>query len=323
MIGREKMKKNLTLKNLDKFGLNSYEAKGYLSLLEKNQLTATEVSRLADIPRARVYETLENLEKRGFCRKIPGKIKMYTAVDPSLLKETLIQTEKVKLEQRIQNLKDQIKKEEKQLGERIKDAENLADRLAPIYKDSRSKDDSIDYIELIKDNNQMQKRVCQLIESTEKGVIAMSKPPKIEDRQIVLEQLDFERESIARGTYGKCIYEIPENIDKAKWLREYAGIVSDIGEDVKIIEKLPIKFLIFDEKTVIFQLEDPISFKPASTSLVVHHRSFALSLKLLFENIWEKALSLDELDKIIEKRQNEILIENEKSTQAEINDDKI
>lgn len=301
------MKQKITLKNLDKFGLNSYEAKSYLSLLEKSQLTASEVSRLAGIPRARVYETLENLEKRGFCRSIPGKVKMYSAVDPSLLKETLIQMEKDKLEQRIQKLKDQIKIEEKQLDEKIRDTEELAETLAPIYKDSRSRDDSIDYIELIKDDNQVQKRVCQLIESSKKGVIAMNKSPKIEDRDKVLEQLDFERESLSSGATGKCIYEVPDNLEKAEWLKEYAGIVSDMGEEVRFLAKLQFKFLIFDEKTVLFQLEDPISFKPASTSLIVHHRSFALSLKLLFEGIWANALTFDELDEIIEKKKTEII----------------
>lgn len=293
------MKSKLTLKNLDKFGLNSYEAKSYLSLLEKNQLTASEVSRLGGIPRARVYETLENLEVRGLCRTVPGKVKMYTAVDPSLLKDVLIRTEKEKLDLKLQKLKEEIVKEEKHLDYKIADAEKLVEQLTPIYIKGRSKDDSLNYIELIKDESQVQKRVCQLIESAEREVVVFSKPPLLEDRKKVIEQLELEKESLAKGVHSMCVYEIPKQIEQMEWLRDYMEIVSGLGEHVRVIEQLPIKMLIFDEKTVVFQLEDPISLKPSITVQIIQHISLARSLKILFETIWAKAKTREELDHLI------------------------
>lgn len=80
-----KIKSKQTTSLFGTFGLNTYEAKSYLSLLEKQNLTAVEVSKIAGIPRARVYETLENLLSKGFCNLIAGKVKKYSAADPTVL----------------------------------------------------------------------------------------------------------------------------------------------------------------------------------------------------------------------------------------------
>lgn len=299
------MKHKLTLKSLDEFGLNSYESKSYLSLLEKKQLTASEVSRIAGIPRARVYETLENLETMGLCRSIPGKIKLYSAVDPGLLKDVLIQSEKEKLELKLHRLKDEILKEESYLQKKIREAEDLAEKLTPIYDKGRLKDDSLDYIELIKEDTQLQKRICQLIDSAEKEVVAFSRPPLREDRKKVLEQLDKERESLKKGVLSMCVYEIPKKIEEIEWLSEYIAIVSGLGEHVRVVEQVPIKMLVFDERTLIFQLEDPISLKPSTTSQIIQHRSLAKSMKILFETVWANAKSMEELDKSLKNLKRE------------------
>jgi hypothetical protein len=49
------------------------------------------------------------------------------------------------------------------------------------------------------------------------------------------------------------------------------------------------KLAIFDEKTVIFTMEDPLLKKPSVTTLIIQHRSLAKTLKILFNSLWEKA----------------------------------
>jgi len=290
------MSHQLILKNLDKFGLNSYEAKSYLSLLEKSQLTASEVSRLAGVPRSRIYETLENLESMGLCHTLPGKIKIYTASSPQNLKDLLVLREKEKIEARLQKLRTEISENEQGLAEKISSAEKMVERLMPAYEKGRLQHDPLDYIEIIKEDNQLQRRVCELIDGAEKEVLGLSKPPLLEDRDKVLEQLDRETDSINKGVTSKCIYEIPKKIEQLNWLKEYIGKVSQLGEQAKVIEELPIKMLIFDRKTVIFQLEDPISFKPSTTTQIIQHKSLANSLKILFDTLWAQAQDIACLD---------------------------
>jgi HTH-type transcriptional regulator, sugar sensing transcriptional regulator len=288
----------LILKDFDKFGLNSYEAKSYLSLLERNRLTAVEVSRLAGIPRAKVYETLENLTSRGFCHTIPGKVKKYSAVSPSALKDIFIQMEREKLEMKLDKLRDEIKLKEEELTSKIKSADGLVKKLTPLYEASRSDNDPLDYIEIIRETMQLQNRICQLIDSAEREVLVFSKPPSLASREKILQQIEMERESLKRGVTSKCIYELPKNDEQRDWLFEYITLAAGAGEEARVIEEIPIKMMIFDEKVVVFTLEDPLLHKPSTTTQIIEHRSLAKSLRILFQTVWEQAITCNNFIKV-------------------------
>jgi sugar-specific transcriptional regulator TrmB len=286
----------LILKDFDKFGLNTYEAKSYLSLLERNRLTAVEISRIAGIPRAKVYETLENLTARGFCHTIPGKIKKYSAVNPSAMKEIFVQMEREKLELKLDKLRDEIKQKEQELTGKIKSADNLVKKLAPLYERSRSEHDPLEYIEIIHEWNQLQSRICQLIDSAEREVLVFSKPPSLDSREMILEQIDLEKESHKKGVISKCIYEIPKTEEQKRWLHEYIRLATESGEEARMIDEIPMKMMVFDERIVVFTLEDPILHKPSSTTQIIEHSSLAKSLKILFETVWNQAKEYGEAD---------------------------
>jgi sugar-specific transcriptional regulator TrmB len=82
--------RTLILKRFRDLGLSSYEAKSYLSLLERDTLTVSEVSKLAGIPRPNAYDALEKLMTKGLCISKPGDVKKYSASDPVLLQEKFL-----------------------------------------------------------------------------------------------------------------------------------------------------------------------------------------------------------------------------------------
>jgi len=289
------LRAKLILKDLDKFGLNSYEAKSYLSLLERTSLTAAEVARIAVIPRAKVYETLESLTSRGYCQIIPGKVRRYSAMNPSALKDIFILEEKERLESQLQKLREEIRIKENELTQSIKTADGLVDQLSPLYEKGRTETDPLDYIEIIKDSLPLQKRILQLIDSAEKEVLVFSMPPSLISRQQILEQIEHEKESLKKGVVSKCIYQYPETQDQKRWLHEYITLAQEAGEQARIIEKIPIKMMIIDKRIVVFTLEDPIHHKPSGTTQIIEHRSLANSLQILFDTIWERADDLDAL----------------------------
>ncbi len=288
------MQPKLILKDFDKFGLNSYEAKSYLSLLERNRLTAVEISRIARIPRAKVYETMENLAARGFCQTIPGKVKKYSAVSPAALKNIFVQMEREKLEEKLEKLRSEIKLKEQELTTKIKSADTLVKKLTPLYEASRSENDPLDYIEIIREWTQLQNRICQLIDSAESEVLVFSKPPALESRNDILQQIEMEKESLRRGVVSKCIYEMPKNEDQKGWLIEYICLATAAGEEARVIDEIPIKMMVFDRRIVVFTLEDPLLHKPSSTTQIVEHRSLAKGLCILFETLWDQAKGIDE-----------------------------
>ena len=71
------------LVKLKDFGLNTYEAKLWIALLEKGVATASELSDTTNVPRSRSYDVLETLEKKGFIVLKLGKPIKYVAVPPS------------------------------------------------------------------------------------------------------------------------------------------------------------------------------------------------------------------------------------------------
>ena len=62
---------------LRRLGLSEYAARAYVALLELGPAEARDVSRLAKVPVAKVYSTLDQLANRGFCTILPETPKRY------------------------------------------------------------------------------------------------------------------------------------------------------------------------------------------------------------------------------------------------------
>jgi hypothetical protein len=216
-------------------------------------------------------------------------------MNPSALKELFIEEEKERLESQLDKLREEIKQKENELAQNIKTADGLIDQLSPLYEKGRTENDPLDYIEIIKDSLPLQKRVLQLIDAAEKEVLVFSMPPSLISRQQIFEQIEHEKESLQKGIASKCIYQYPTTVDQKRWLHEYITLAQEAGEQARIIDRIPIKMMIFDERIVVFTLEDPIHHKLSGTTQIIEHRSLAGSLKILFETIWDRADDLDAL----------------------------
>ena len=74
---------------LQKFGLNLYEAKAYTSMLKIGTANAYKVSKESGIPRARIYDVLETLTKRGLAmmEESSENSKIYTPVPSKVFLE--------------------------------------------------------------------------------------------------------------------------------------------------------------------------------------------------------------------------------------------
>lgn len=66
---------------LERLGLTEYEARCFVGLVRISQGTAKETSRVADIPRSRVYDTLDRLHDRGLVDVQESDPREYRAVE--------------------------------------------------------------------------------------------------------------------------------------------------------------------------------------------------------------------------------------------------
>lgn len=86
------------------FGLNIYESKVWLALLSKSVATVGEIAELSGVPRSRVYDVLESLEKQGFAIAKLGKPVKYIAVKPAIVIEHMKNNILREAEERAKNL---------------------------------------------------------------------------------------------------------------------------------------------------------------------------------------------------------------------------
>ena len=80
-------------------GLTEREAKIYMTLLSGRMFTASDLQKVVDIPRTKIYEVLNKMVSRNICiEKKLGKNKMYEAVEPKLAMGRIYETYKNELE---------------------------------------------------------------------------------------------------------------------------------------------------------------------------------------------------------------------------------
>ena len=83
------------LKKLEALGFSAYEAKAYYALLRKHPANGYEISKLAQIPPSKIYETLTKLKNRGAVLDSQSDPIQYYPVQPEILFSRLQQeTEK-------------------------------------------------------------------------------------------------------------------------------------------------------------------------------------------------------------------------------------
>jgi sugar-specific transcriptional regulator TrmB len=268
-------------KELKKFGLTHYESKCYLSLLGQSSLSAVEVARSAGVPRAKVYEILEGLVNKALCRSFPDKVNKYSAVNPIILKK--------KFERSLEDLNTEIKQKTEKLALIKKDADKILEKLLPLYTEGRNKKDNMNFIEIIKNPEMIKERYLQLVDSAREEILVFTKPPFDSTPEQAQEQGEKVLDVIKRKVHLRCIYEMLESDERNKWLYNFIKWGIGEGEEARVIEKLPMKMAIFDKKTVLLALEDPVSKELSLTTQVVEHRALANGLRILFDVMWEKA----------------------------------
>ncbi len=75
--------------NLEKLGLTENEAKAYVGLVSLREATAREIHELTNVPRAKIYEILKILAKKGYIEVRQGSPTYFRAVDPKQVIEKI------------------------------------------------------------------------------------------------------------------------------------------------------------------------------------------------------------------------------------------
>ncbi len=259
---------------LKKVGLPEYDAKVYFMLLKKGNLTATEISKLTNVPRTKIYSVLNNLVKGGLCTRVPGKFKKFKALNPKIAFSNFFH----------------------ELEEKKEHLTHLSESLESLYESEKSYKDTLeDYIEVLKDRKQIHERYVSLVRNTKKEFIGFAKPPYAHEhkRQKMNMQENAEFEILKKGVVVKGLYEFPSKKD-IEFITKNIEECIKAGEKARMIEKNPIKMYISDRKYVLMALDNPKFSTSPFTMLLIKHPDLALACRILFDHLWEKAMPFEE-----------------------------
>ena len=84
--------------SLTRLGLTEYEASSLAYLMVSGETKAVTIADASGIPTARIYETMNQLAKRGLIRMKPGRPTLYSAVQPAQVLEATIASKQQELD---------------------------------------------------------------------------------------------------------------------------------------------------------------------------------------------------------------------------------
>jgi sugar-specific transcriptional regulator TrmB len=188
------------------FNLNLYETRIWLSLLAKGIASAGEISSISGVPRPRVYDILESLEKKGFVMMKLGKPVKYMAIKPQVV------LERVK-SNIINEAEDRVRKISK-----ITETEEFK-KIEKIYQGSLIPTNSENLFSYIKGKSNISYQLKDMIKKASKKVIICENVDDVFKKVYALKNLinyvNSKNVEIIIGLYGdeKKIKKIQENID--------------------------------------------------------------------------------------------------------------
>ena len=260
-------------------GLTEREAKVYITLLSGRMFTAADLQKVVNIPRTKIYEVLHKMVNRGICtEKKLGKNKMFEAVEPKLAMERVYET-----------YQNDLKRKEELITQ-------VSEVFTPIFENSKSIINPLEFIDVMKEKTQIHKRYTNSVRNTKREMLTFNKGPYASDNpERLSEQEDEETKLLKRGGSTKDIYELRE-LKEVDWLFESVKKSISYGQKARVVDKLPIKMLVFDEEKVMFPLEQPIEQSNELTMIYIEHKQLAEACRILFDHMWEQGRDLSEIE---------------------------
>jgi sugar-specific transcriptional regulator TrmB len=250
------------ISKLVELGLTGYEASAYVALIRRGDATASEVARIASLPRQRIYDVLDGLVAQGFATVKPGRPARYNAAAPEEALWTALERRRQEVDALQAGVADAI------------------GRLTPAYRDGRVADDPLRFVELLREPAAIARRFAELEDSAEREILVFNRPPyAVEPAENVEGLALLERHVEARGIYERSIYDDPS---QAAAVRTFI----EAGEQARVVDTLPLKLVVIDERVAAFALEDPVADAKGLTIMVVEHASLARLFKLAFDAVW-------------------------------------
>ncbi|MBI9031471.1 TrmB family transcriptional regulator [bacterium] len=261
------------IERLINIGLTKYEASVYHTLLQKPDLSATELANLASVPRTRVYEVINLLHDKGFCKKSDDeKIKKFNAINPKFAFNNLLERNKLEYEKRIKNIN------------------LISEELEPIFELSKEQtDDPAKHIEVIVGNNEILEKINEYGRDVKDEILTMNKAPYVIDFSAVQRRGKVE---YFPGLKYKFVTEKSdiENEDFVHFLQLW----EDVGAEVRVVDEVHTKLIVLDQRKVILSITNKNIMLSDHTSMFIDNSQLAKMYVKTFHSYFDDGIPLKE-----------------------------
>lgn len=283
--------KEIKLK-LQNLGFTENESKVFITLLNGEQMGATEVAREAGIRRTDIYDILKSFVRRGFINEIEtNTVLKFQMIDPRIISDKF--EEGIKIEG----------------NKKINESKDVFSQLLEYYKsDQPTKGKNIN-IELIRGYNKHRHvRFIELMQQSKSEILMMNRLEGYISKQAD----DVVSKFIKKGGVFKSIYEVSLNFKIEKDGAHKKVTMDDFldlcefyeknGENIKLTKMLIANFTVFDKEIVFLNILDKTIPKHNKTDIIIRNKDFALFISNLFELCWNQSFTIKEFRHLLEQK---------------------
>ena len=285
------MSEEESVARLRTLGLNLYESRAYLALLNGKQLTAKQIGQFALIPQSRTYDVLESLARKGFAQATPASPPSYVPIPPKEALSSRYDSER----KRIQEHVSKIHEDAQAKLEAVRDA-YLS--LTKDFPSSTRGGHEPDRVWVLKERENIESTLLGFIKDAKSEVLRITKPPELKSNKpldpfyiVGLENQKLVFDALRRKVVMKWL-------SLAREIPTYLGL--EVGEPperryLDRDEDITEKFLIVDNRSALLNLHDPLSPGYGYVALAMQSRAASSIFRDHFEKMWDKGKTLDEV----------------------------
>ncbi len=247
----------------DKFGLNSYEARGYLALVT-SPMRPKDLAAAANIPAPRIYDTLRNLETKGFVYK---RGETYVAESPNVALKAYLLGHQRSFEKAMESKESSMKRIVELLQPKLASRNQLTEE--PV---------------LLRGIDSIAARFFEILSTSKDVTLMVRKALKV------------------KGVFSEYLEAFPLSGKRIRLLLPSRPPVSE--RDARLLSRLKIEsrhydhpvldMMVADERDVVLGVPENSNDEPFSAvALWVRNPSFARSTRAAIDEIWEESSNLE------------------------------
>lgn len=248
--------------------LTPYQARVMVALQQVGSGICVDLARLAGVPRSSIYQVLEELDGRGLAYRVPGNgPAVWASVGRQEALDRLVQAEADRLEQ---------------LKVHAAEVAKVLERLLPSDRSV-----SLPYVQVIHDPSRVAPLYEQLLSQTEDELLVFNRPPYTKPSGIA----DSHIIATVRRVGARVLYQAAQVEDPGydNWHDEMAHY-HQAGAEGRVVNELPIKLAIFDRRSTLVSLDDPVLPQVGfPITLLIEHPGYSSVQAHAFENMWATA----------------------------------